>query len=104
MDDPRLELLTRDVAALTRHQQAHAVQLAQITRALKAMGVTPSEFAGLAQDVGGSLRMTKRIWRAIVAVATGAAALFAAFHYGQTRGAPAAEPTAISTPAPLGEE
>lgn len=101
-----IEELSRRQLAMHAQMTTHAGQLAQVLRAHSALAGSPSGFVGLAQDVGGSVRMTKRLWKAAVGVATGAAALLAAFHYGQTteKHAPPPKPPVVSQPAPVGEE
>lgn len=101
--------MAANVAELSRRQQVlygavrkQADQLQQVLEAMKALGGTPSGFVRLAEDFGGSVGMAKRLWKLLAAVAAGVAALYAAFHLGETKGAPA--PSEVHEPAPRGDE
>lgn len=103
----QIEEVARRQRHLQKQQAAQAAQLDQITQALKGLGVSLSAFVGLAEDVGGSVRMTKRLWKFAVGIASGLAALFAAFHYGQVSEKPpqpVRTPPSVSEPAPLHDE
>lgn len=97
------ELASRQ-QALTQQVGIVATQMRQVLDAMKALGGTPSGFVGFAQDVGGSVRMGRRVAKWLVGAATGAAALYGAFHLGVSKGAPAV-PDAPQEQGPLqGEE
>lgn len=93
MDD-RHKAMAAHIAELSARQQALTQQIAtvgaqvrQVLEAMQAFGGTPSGFVGLARDVSGSFRMGRRLVRWAIGAATGAAALYGAFHLGMSKGA-----------------
>lgn len=108
MDD-RNKAMASNVAELAQRYERMqgqigtlAGQMQQVLDAMRAIGNTPSGFVGLARDVGGTVRMTKRLGRWALGVATGAVALYGAFHLGEKKTEPVKAPAQQA--APKGEE
>lgn len=109
----RTATMATNVAELARRQQALQQQVTalsanmqQVLESLRSLGGgTLSGFGRLAHDVGGSVGMAKRLWKLLAAVAAGVVALYAAFHLGESKGAPPPSPAEPQQQdAPKGDE
>lgn len=101
MDD-RDRSMAMNIAALHDRQgqlksqmNTQGEQLSQIVTGVNMLAGSPSNFVGIAQEVGGSVKMTKRIGGWIVALATAIAALWGVFHLTEGKGQ-TTEPTQLN--------
>lgn len=108
--DQRDQFIEGNISEIARRQHVmhsqmlgQGRQLSQVLDGISALADSPSNFARLAKDVGGSVRLTKRLWKLVVLAATGLAAIFGVLHYGQSKGE-AVDPPAAQQDAPRGEE
>lgn len=106
MDD-RHKSMAANIAELANRQMGLqsqittlADQMREVLDAMRALGGTPSGFVGLARDVGGSVRMTRRIFKWALGAATTVAALYGAFHLGESKGAQVEPPPAPDVSVP----
>lgn len=90
--DQRDRYMAANLASLSSRQAEQGAQLAQILEALGNLAGSPSGFMTLTQEIKGSVGLTRRVFKWLIAIATGAGAIYGVFHLNESKGEPA-DPT-----------